>query len=206
MVRQNGALKAAPDPKRFGQMKCDMTMIGRKVALWVLAAPLVLAACDPASLSPREERPEPGVLNATRNGPPGAPEGTCWGKTVSPAVIETVVRQIQIKPAKVNADGTVAAPPKYRTEESQEIVSPRRDNWFETPCDEVLTEEFISTLQRALLVRGYYAGKITGRMDLATYFAVKSYQRAEGGPDSRVLSLEAARNLGLIAVPRSPSD
>ncbi len=187
-------------------MKCDLMVIPRKVALLGLLAPLVLAACDPAAIAAREDAPEPGVLEATRNGPPGAAEGTCWGKTVTPAVVQTVVKQVQTRPAKVNPDGTIAAPPKYRTEQSQEIVSPRRDNWFETPCAEVLTEEFVSSLQRALLARGYYAGDISGKMDLATKFAVKAFQQSEGGPESTVLTLQSARSLGLIAVPRTVSE
>jgi hypothetical protein len=130
-----------------------------------------------------------------------APEGTCWGKTVTPAVVERVVKQVQVKPAQVNPDGTVAAPPKYRTENRQEIVSPRRDNWFETPCSEVLTPEFISTLQRALSARGLYAGPVTGVMDVPTRKAIGAFQRAEG-PESEVLSIAAARQLGLVTVPR----
>jgi peptidoglycan hydrolase-like protein with peptidoglycan-binding domain len=145
------------------------------------------------------------VLEATRNGPAGAPADSCWGKTVSPAVVQTVEEQVQIKPAKVNADGTIAAPPEYRRTTRQEIVSPRRDNWFETPCDDVLTPEFVATLQRALSARGFYAGVATGLLDTPTRAAVQAFQRDEG-PDSPVLSLAAARKLGLIAVERTASE
>ncbi len=168
--------------------------------LWLCAA---LAGCDPAALDPTAEPPEPGVLEATRDGPADAPPGTCWGKTVSPAVIETVTEQVQVKPAQVNPDGTIGATPVYRSETRQQIVTARVDNWFETPCTEVLTPEFNATLQRALMARGLYAGAITGEMDKATRAAVQALQRQEG-PDSAVLSLETARMLGLIAVPRTP--
>lgn len=173
-------------------------------------APLILAicvgltACDPATLG-SVEKPEPGVIEATRNGPPGAAPGTCWGRTVSPAVIETVTKQVQVKPAKVNPDGTIGAPPVYRTEAQQQIVTERIDNWFETPCPEALTEEFNASLQRALSVRGYYIGEINGKMDAATRAAVQSFQRIDG-PDSGVLALATARKLGLIAVERTPSE
>ncbi|SDF47555.1 peptidoglycan-binding domain-containing protein [Sulfitobacter delicatus] len=165
----------------------------------LLLACASLAACE--APAPAAAPPEPGVLEATRNGPVGAPEGSCWGRTVSPAVIETVTEQVQIEPAKMNPDGTIVKPPIYKTETRQEIVKARVDNWFETPCPDVLTPEFNSSLQRALQARGYYRGPITGEMDAATRDAVQRYQGAKG-PRSGVLSLAAARDLGLVAVPR----
>ena len=166
----------------------------------------MLAACDTTpSQDSATPAPEPGVIAPTRNGPEGAAPGTCWGRTVSPAVVERVSQRVQIKPAKVNPDGTVAELPVYRTEDRQVIVTPRKDNWFETPCPDVLTAEFISSLQRALQARGAYAGIITGVMDAPTRAAVKRYQ-APNGPDSSVLSLESARTLGLVAVPRQSSN
>ncbi|MGC1495051.1 MAG: peptidoglycan-binding domain-containing protein [Sulfitobacter sp.] len=170
----------------------------------ILALCFGIAGCDPATLG-GVEKPEPGVFEATRNGPPGAAPGTCWGRTVSPAVIETITKQVQVKPAKVNPDGTIGAPPVYKTEARQQIVSERVDNWFETPCPEALSAEFNASLQRALSVRGYYIGQINGKMDAETRAAVQAFQRLEG-PDSGVLSLATARKLGLIAVERTPSE
>ncbi len=174
-----------------------------RVPLW-LAVCASLAACEPAALRGTPP-PEPGVVEATRNGPPGAAPGTCWGRTVSPAVIETVTEQVQVKPAKVNPDGTIAAPPEYTTETRQQIITGRVDNWFETPCAEALTPEFNATLQRALAVRGYYLGGVNGEMDSETRAAIQAFQRVDG-LDSGVLSLATARKLGLIAVERTPSD
>jgi hypothetical protein len=172
----------------------------------ILAMTLVaaLSACETAPLA--EDPPEPGVLEATTEGPEGAPPGSCWGKTVGPAVIETVTDQIQVKPAEVSAAGNITALPVYRTETRQEIVTARVDNWFETPCTAVLDAEFNASLQRALFVRGIYKGPVNGTMDRATRAAVRRYQVTEGGPDSEVLSLEAARSLGLVAVERTPSE
>ena len=116
-------------------------------------------------------------------------------------MIETVTEQVEVTPAKMNPDGSIAKPPVYKTETRQEIVRARVDNWFETPCPDVLTPEFNSSLQRALEVRGFYAGPITGEMDRATRAAVRRYQ-AQEGPNSEVLSLTTARALGLVAVPR----
>jgi hypothetical protein len=184
-----------------------MTRISSYSALrrlpFLLVACGALAACDTAALVPAQAPPEPGVAKPTRDGPEGAAEGTCWGKTISPAVIETVSQQIQVKPAKVNPDGTIGTLPVYRTEARQKIVTPRRDNWFETPCPEVLTTEFVSTLQRALQVRDLYNGKITGDINRRTRNAVLSFQQTLGGPASEVLSLKAARALGLVSVERT---
>lgn len=170
-----------------------------------MAAIAFVAGCDTAAVDPADAPPEPGVIEATRDGPADAPPGSCWGKTVSPAVIESITETIEVKPAKVNPDGTVAELPVYRTEDRQVIVTPRRDNWFETPCPDVLTVEFISSLQRALVARGDYAGAVTGVLDPSTRAAIRRYQ-SPTGPDSAVLSLDSARSLGLVAVERAPTE
>lgn len=186
-----------------------------RVPVWLVFC-AGLAACDgtnpggnPApetsSDAPSGTSPEPGVDEATRSGPVGAAPGTCWGRTVSPAVIETVTEQVQVAPAKVNPDGTIATLPVYKSEARQKIVTQRVDRWFETPCAETLTAEFNASLQRALAARGYYVGEVNGEMDTATRAAVQAYQRLDG-LDSGVLSLATARKLGLIAVARTPSE
>lgn len=168
---------------------------------------LALAGCDALPTGPKAgvaPPPEPGVLTETTQGPPGAPEGSCWGKTVTPAVIETVTRQVLVKKAEINPDGTIGALPVYRDESKQEIVTPRQEAWFETVCPAVLTPEFVATLQRALAARGLLAGAVTSQMDPATRSAIKAFQTQNGGPESGVLTLDTARSLGLIAVPRTP--
>ncbi|MGB7241443.1 MAG: peptidoglycan-binding domain-containing protein [Sulfitobacter sp.] len=140
--------------------------------------------------------------DATRSppsGPPDARPGSCWDKTVSPAVIETITDQVLVTPAKIGADGSIAKPPVYRTETRREVITPRKDAWFEIPCAATLTHEFVSSLQRALAARGFYKGPISGRMDVMTRSAVRAYQ-APTGPDTDVLSLASARALGLVTV------
>lgn len=171
---------------------------GRLAALLALGT---LAACAGVSDPPAADAPEPGVLEATGDGPADAPPGTCWGRTVSPAVVERVTERVEVTPAKVNPDGTVAEPPVYRSEDRQVIVTPRRSNWFETPCADDQTPDFIESLQRALIARGDYGGAITGQLDPSTRAAIQRYQR-RNGLDSPVLSLESARRLGLVAVSR----
>jgi len=167
----------------------------------VLLALAALWGCDIASVG--DAPPEPGVREATTQGPAGAAPGTCWGRTVSPAVIETVTEQVQVQPAQISTTGEIQALPIYRTETRQKIVTPRKDNWFETPCADQLTPEFIATLQRALAARGEYDGAVSGLFDASTRKAMRTYQTTTGGPDSPVLALATARSLGLIAVDRA---
>ena len=87
----------------------------------------------------------------------------------------------------------------FKTETRQDIVRPRRDTWFEAPCDSDLTPEFIASVQRALVARSLYRGAINGEMDRATRAAVRRYQKPQG-LDSGLLSLAAARQLGLVAI------
>jgi len=175
-------------------------MIRSRIAL-PLVLPLVLllgaAACAPVSGDGRAD----GLLGSMLDVPPGAPSGTCWGKIVSPARIETVTEQVLVQPARLASDGRVESPAIFRTETRQRIVTERGVTWFETPCPADMTPELVATLQRALAARGLYDGPITGRTGAATRDAVRAYQ-AQTGLDSPVLSLAAARTLGLIAVPR----
>lgn len=75
--------------------------------------------------------------------------------------------------------------------------TPRR---YQVPCPEVLTPEFIASVQRALAARELYQGPITGSQSEATDEAVRSYQ-ATLGIWSSALSVEAARKLGLLPQP-----
>ena len=112
-----------------------------------------------------------------------------------------MTEQVLVHPPQIDASGAVTYPAVYRTETRQEILRDRKELWFETLCSEEITPAFIASLQRALAARGYYGGAADGRMSLATKRAIRSYQ-AEQGVDSDVLSLAAARQLGLKEVPR----
>ena len=160
----------------------------------VMIAACLLAGCDAGS-----DTPAPASDNATTSAPPGAALGTCWAKDIRPAVVETVTEQILIHPAEANSDGTIAKAATYRTETHQAIIRERSETWFETPCADVLTPEFIETLQRALAARGHYSGPVTGKMDLKTRDAIRRYQTALD-LNSGTLSLLAARQMGLISV------
>jgi hypothetical protein len=148
---------------------------------------------------------EPQVMRLSQVAPPGAKPGTCWGKNVTPAIIETVTHQIVVQPAQVMADGAGAHPAIYRTETLQEIVKERQETWFLVPCASTMTPEFIASVQRALAARGYYRGDISGKMSAGTRAAVRRFQKPQG-LDSDILSLATARNLGLVAIETASAD
>ncbi len=129
--------------------------------------------------------------------PPGAQPGTCWGQDVTAARTETVQQPILVQPAQVLVDGTILTPPVYKTESLERIIEPRRETWFEVPCAEDVTPDFVASVQRALAARGLFYGAVNGEMDAKTRAAVRRFQRPQG-LDSGILSLAAARKLGLV--------
>jgi len=142
-----------------------------------------------------------------QNAPADAAPGTCWDKTQSPAIVQTVTEDVLITPAQISETGTVQALPVYRSETRQVILQERQPTWFQTLCSADLTPEFVSSLQRALAARGYYAGPVTGFVDAPTSQAIQAYQQSAGiaAPDPGVLMVEGARKLGLWTVERQAS-
>ncbi len=166
--------------------------------LTALAALASLSACGElptGALAPSE----PEVSRSLGAAPPGADPGSCWGKYVTPATIETVTEHVLLQPAEIGVDGTIRSTPVYKTETKQVIVEERRELWFETPCATDMTPDFVASVQRALAARGLYRGPITGEMDSRTRRAVRAYQEPQGVPTG-ILSLAAARKLGLVGV------
>lgn len=176
----------------------------RRPAMGAALLACLVTACSPntGSVSRAAAYDEPTIMHTTAKPPPGAREGSCWGKHVTPAKIETVTHQVMLQPAEVRTDGSVSAPAVFKTETTQAIVKERSELWFETPCTPELTPEFVSSVQRALKVRGHYKGAVTGYIDARTRKAIRAYQ-APQGLDSGILSLAAARKLGLSAYQRS---
>ena len=160
-------------------------------------AGLALTACVP--------EPVPRALTSSGPAAPGMAAietdaaGRCIGRAITPAVIETVTAQELDQPAVLGPDGAVLQPARYRSVIRQNITRDRQEVLFETICPPAFTPEFVATLQRALATRGYYAGPITGVLDTATGRAVQDYQR-QIGPDSPLLSIGAARALGIVSL------
>ncbi|SLN40493.1 peptidoglycan-binding protein [Roseisalinus antarcticus] len=130
------------------------------------------------------------------------PEGLCYGRTTTPAVIETVTEQVLVQPAQLAPDGELLSPASFRTVTRQRILRERREQAFEALCPEALTPDFAASVQRALAVREAYDGPVTSRFDGPTRQALQAYQAAEGGPDSPVLARTTAVLLGLAALRR----
>jgi hypothetical protein len=130
--------------------------------------------------------------------PPTKGSGICWADDVTPAIIETVTKQVLIRPEKRNAQGAITTAAVFQSETAQRIVQDRRAVWFRTPCPEELTLDFVATLQRALKARGYYRDALTGQLDPATRLAIRQFQEPLG-LDSERLSLAAAQRLGISA-------
>ncbi len=181
-------------------------MIGpRSKAPLALVITAALGACGPNAVGGLSGKmpavaqlTEPEVTRFRTEAPPGSDPNACYGRDVSPAVIETVTEQVMLQPAEVKTDGTVIYPAVYKTETTQRIVEERRELWFQTPCARDLTPDFVASLQRALAARGYYRGPASGDMDARTRAAVRAYQ-APQGLDSGIVSSAAAKKLGLVA-------
>ncbi|WP_444870296.1 peptidoglycan-binding domain-containing protein [Rhodobacter capsulatus] len=70
--------------------------------------------------------------------------------------------------------------------------------WFASVCAADMTTARIAVLQRALWVRGLYAGPLDGQMSSATREAIRRYQ-TQRGLLSAELSLRAAREMGVVS-------
>jgi hypothetical protein len=166
----------------------------------VLALPLALAGCLAAN--PPASRADLGdemVITDFTLGPPGARPGACYGKDVTPAVIEQVTEKVLVEEPQIGPGGNVIKPAKYEEHSTSRIVSGREEVFFETPCPPRWTPEFIASVQRALAARGLYRGAPSGSLDAATRKAIRAFQ-LKSGLNSGILSTESARALGLVEV------
>ncbi len=168
-----------------------------------LCAALLLAGCGRMAVPDVAQLVEPAPVRIHGAPPPGMAGAGCFGQDATPAEIETVTEQVMLQPPSVSVDGTVLYPAVYKTETRQAIVKERRELWFETPCTQDLTPEFVASLQRALSVRGHYRGPINGEMTGRTRAAIRAFQKPQG-LDSAILSKAAARQLGLVAFGEVP--
>lgn len=146
----------------------------------------MLAACAAPPGPPRAAPPAAPALAVAEIATDGT--GACWGRDVEPAVIQTVT-----------VTEAAGSPGAWRSLVRQRIAEERRPIAFETLCPPAYTEGFVASLQRALQARGYFAGPADGAWSEALGRAVQDFQRG-WGPDSPLLSLAAARRLGLVAL------
>lgn len=175
---------------------------GQCATAWAIALAVLLSGCAASPPPPPAGAVIPAFITDELQ---IGPDGLCYATDTTPAVIETVTAQVLDQPAVLAADGTVVTPASYRTVTRQEITRERTEIRFETLCPPAYTEAFVQSLQRALALRGFYDGPVTGVMDVATGRAVQDFQR-EGGPDSPILSIAAARTLGLARLTQEEID
>lgn len=166
--------------------------------LKALCAAVLLPSCMAMGISNIEDTSATEVLL-----PPNPEPGACYGREISPAVFETVTSHAVIRPGKYDKNGYLISPAVYNTETVHKMVREREDIWFKIPCAKDKVADFDASLQRALQVRGYYQGRITGQIDNRTKRAIRRFQVIYGF-DSDQLTLVSARKLGLVAVEREP--
>jgi hypothetical protein len=140
------------------------------------------------------------VITVSSAAPADPPPGECWDSDVIPAVIETETVQSLVSPEQRDAAGQIISPASYQSVSKLRMIQDRSEVWFRVPCPEMQDTAFLATLQRALKARGYFLSPVTGQMDAETAEAVRRFQ-ATRGLESKVLSLAAAQELGLVAVP-----
>lgn len=172
--------------------------ISARIASLVVAT--TLAACAPT--------PEPAaqldlgdevIITDFALAPPDARPDACYGRDVTPAVIEHATERVLVSEAEIGPAGNVLAPPQYEERSTQKLVTGHEPIFFETPCPPRWTPNFIASIQRALKTRGVYSGPVSGTLDAQTRAAIRAFQ-LERGLNSAILSTDSARALGLVEV------
>ena len=135
------------------------------------------------------------------SGPADASKGSCWQKNITPAVFDTVTRQIQVSPQKnLNpSDKKTKATTQYQTKTRHVMVKKRNEAWFETLCPAQLNKALVTALQHALKDQKLYDGAIHGHLTDDTLTAIGMLQQ-KNGINSDVLGLRTAEALGLLSV------
>ncbi|KPQ06557.1 MAG: putative peptidoglycan-binding domain-containing protein [Rhodobacteraceae bacterium HLUCCA12] len=171
----------------------------RPYAALILLAALALGACQSGQpgaqdMAQRADTRPATLANAGGDG--------CWATDDIPAPSETIMEEVIITPARTDAQGQVVEPAEVAWRERTVETGETEERLFAVPCPEQMDADFIKALQRALAVRGLFDGSVNGEMDSATQDAVRAFQRPQG-LNSAILSLDAAQQLGLVAMGRA---
>ena len=142
--------------------------------LVLLSIPFLgLSGCMDATMQMRGQTT---LLPRNTSGPEAAPEGSCWAKHITPAVIETMTSQKQLA-RPVDHAGNLGHPAaSYQTETRYVMLNNRYERWFETLCPDLMDTLLVTALQRALQDHDLYQGKIDGLVGPATKAAVHRFQ------------------------------
>ncbi|HAO36116.1 MAG TPA: peptidoglycan-binding protein [Hyphomonas sp.] len=111
-----------------------------------------------------------------------------------PAEYETLMIEQLVKPAR---EEIVSIPARYRTVEKRIVTGEGRAEWKTVLCDEDISPETITALQKALSQVGH-AVEIDGKFGTATMSALKEHQREQGLGVGQ-LSFETLEALGVPA-------
>lgn len=84
------------------------------------------------------------------------------------------------------------------------VWQPERFGWIEVLCDKDITPARVSRLKTALAARGYYRGKLDGRMDATTAEAVARFQSDQYIEHGGFLSMTTIRALEGTSAPAAP--
>ena len=145
--------------------------------LILLSIPFLgLSSCMEAAMQMRGQTVPARLLPRNTSGPETAPEGSCWAKHITPAVIETRTLQKQLA-RPVDQAGKLGHPAaSYQTETRHVLLINRYERWFETLCPDLMDTLLVTALQRALQDHDLYQGKIDGLVGPATKAAVHRFQ------------------------------
>lgn len=157
---------------------------------------MLLAGCQSGLNVPRVQDQELTLQDEIVLSAPTPSAEICWARDVIPPVMGRGIGNIVVAPEQRADDGSVLQPAVIRRAETDIVLEPEKPYWFRTPCGADVDAAFISSVQRALEVRGVFEGPITGTLDAKTNDAIRAYQAAQG-LDSAALSLKAAQQLGL---------
>jgi len=164
-----------------------------RLVLAALALSL-LAACNQGAGAGRAATAETATL--TRAG------AACWASDRIPALERTVYDERILREAERDQTGRILREAVVERTPRRLVERAAEERLFAVPCPDQMTPDLIAALQRALRVRGLFDGSANGVLDAATRAAVRDFQRPQG-LDSDILSLDAAWQLGLIAMPRA---
>lgn len=168
----------------------------RGMGLWIGAGAVWLAGCGACA----------GQTELLESLPDHAAPGACYahvkvgGHWVSPPVVaEAHWSSAAPWPGSVGPvwclTPVAAKPPVWQ---------PERYGWIEVLCDKDITPARIARLKSALAARGYYRGKLDGRMDETTAEAVTRFQTDQHIDHGGFLSMTTIRALEGTSPPVAP--
>ena len=111
-----------------------------------------------------------------------------------PAEYETISVRKLVEPAQ---ERRIEVPAQYETVLKREKVTEGHMEWRSILCETNTTPNVISSVQRALKMRGFDPGRIDGVIGTQTIDAIDRYQRSKGMPSGQ-LTMETLKSLNVL--------